>query len=253
MIPTFQKLPEFLAKTKYQVPSDASAGPVQFGLDTEQPFFAYLKERARIGNAFNNFMAGYAKARPRWIDIYPVSERLTGCENNAPLFVDVGGGLGHETAIFHEAHPDLPGKLIVQDQISVVQDATAATSLPSTINIVAHDFFTPQPSTFAAAKVYFMRLILHDWPDAECTKILSHIKNAMKKGYSKLIINETVLRDVGAPWQQTSLDWTMMSMLVSKERTENQWRTLLATAGLKINGIWHKGTESVMEAILMEE
>lgn len=98
-----------------------------------------------------------------------------------------------------------------------------------------------------------MRLILHDWPDAECTKILSHIKNAMKKSYSKLIINETVLRDVGVPWQQTSLDWTMMSMLVSKERTESQWRTLLATAGLKINGIWHKGTESVIEAILEEE
>ncbi|KAJ3520700.1 hypothetical protein NM208_g13606 [Fusarium decemcellulare] len=32
MIPTFQGLPEFLAKTNYQVPKDASDGPVQYGL-----------------------------------------------------------------------------------------------------------------------------------------------------------------------------------------------------------------------------
>lgn len=65
---------------------------------------------------------------------------------------------------------------------------------------VAHDLFTPQQSEFAAAEVYFMRLILHDWPDAECTKVLSHINNAVKKDYSKFIIKETGLKDVGAPW-----------------------------------------------------
>jgi hypothetical protein len=73
----------------------------------------------------------------------------------------------------------------------------------------------------------------------------------MVKGHSKVIINEAVLNDVGAPWQQTSLDWTMMGMLVSRERTESQWRDLLAKSGLKITGIWSKEAENVIEAELI--
>lgn len=72
MIPTFQALPEFLAKTEYRTPTDATNGPVQYGLKSEKPFFGILRENARLGSAFNGFMAGYAKARPRWIDFYPV-------------------------------------------------------------------------------------------------------------------------------------------------------------------------------------
>ncbi|KAF4974629.1 hypothetical protein FZEAL_8488 [Fusarium zealandicum] len=70
MIPTFQGLPEFLAKTDYQVPKDANNGPVQYGLKTEKPFFSILQGNARLGSAFNGFMAGYAKVRPRWVDFY---------------------------------------------------------------------------------------------------------------------------------------------------------------------------------------
>lgn len=95
-----------------------------------------------------------------------------------------------------------------------------------------------------------MRLILHDWPDAKCKEILSHLQNAMVPGQSRLLINEAVLRDTGAPWQQTSLDWTMMAMLVSRERTESQWHELLSAAGLRITGIWHEGMESLIEAMV---
>lgn len=98
-----------------------------------------------------------------------------------------------------------------------------------------------------------MRLVLHDWPDAKCAVILSHLREAMVPGYSKLLINEAVLSDTGAPWQQTSLDWTMMGMLVSRERTESQWRELLAKAGLRISGIWRKDSESVIAAVLAED
>ena len=76
MIPTFHHLPSFLAKTSYQVPDNAANGPVQHALQTDKPFFAILQENARLGSAFNDFMTGYGRARPSWVDYYPVQERL---------------------------------------------------------------------------------------------------------------------------------------------------------------------------------
>ncbi|KAI7761160.1 hypothetical protein ACKAV7_008784 [Fusarium commune] len=133
-----------------------------------------------------------------------------------------------------------------KDRLSENADANA----PWNTKATPHDFFTPQLVEYRGAKAYFMHLILHNWPDAEGAAILPHLRDAIGKGYSRLLINETVLRDVGAPWQQTSLDWTMMGMLVNRERTESQWHQLLNDAGLKITGIYHKGTESVIEAML---
>lgn len=142
------------------------------------------------------------------------------------------------------------GKLVLQDLPAVIEEAKLSGNLPKAIEAVPHDFFKPQPAEYKGAQAYFMRLILHDWPDAECATILSHLRDAMVKDRSRLLINETALRDVGAPWQQTSLDWTMMGMSVNRERTESQWHKLLADAGLKITGIYHKRPESVIEAML---
>lgn len=72
----------------------------------------------------------------------------------------------------------------------------------------------------------------------------------MQPGYSKLLINENVVPDVGASWSITSMDLLMMALGAVKERTERQWRGLLGQAGLKITGVWtyEQGTESLIEA-----
>jgi hypothetical protein len=43
-----------------------------------------------------------------------------------------------------------------------------------------------------------------------------------------------VLPNENVHWQATQTDLTMMSALGSKERTDEQWRTLIDEAGLKI-------------------
>lgn len=75
----------------------------------------------------------------------------------------------------------------------------------------------------------------------------------MYLGYSKLLINESVVPDVGAIWSITSMDWLMMALGAVKERIEKQWRTLLERAGLTVVGIWtyDQGTESLIEAELI--
>ena len=74
----------------------------------------------------------------------------------------------------------------------------------------------------------------------------------MRPSYSKVLINEYVVPDLGAKWSVTSMDWVMMALFAVKERTEKDWRTLLGRVGLKVVGIWtyDQATESLIEAEL---
>lgn len=97
-----------------------------------------------------------------------------------------------------------------------------------------------------------MHSVLHDWNDDNCRKILSNIVPAMKRGYSKILINENVIPSTNAYWETTSLDIIMMADFASTERTEKHWYALIESAGLKITKIWtvRRGVESLIECEL---
>lgn len=97
-----------------------------------------------------------------------------------------------------------------------------------------------------------MRSILHDWPDNICREILLNLVPAMKKGYSKILINENVIPPKGAHWMSTGLDIIMMCFYSSRERTEKEWRDLVTSVGLKVVKIWNydEGHPSLIEVEL---
>lgn len=98
-----------------------------------------------------------------------------------------------------------------------------------------------------------MHSCLHDWPDQECEKILGRVKEAMKPGYSKILINENVIPTTNAWWESTALDINMMALLSAQERTDADWQQLIEKrAGLKIVKIWSggRGVESLIEVEL---
>ena len=275
VLPVFQSLPFFLAGHGYRNPVDGTNGPWQHGMHTDESFFDSLAARPVLGASFNAFMAGYAASRPRWIDVYPCAERLLN-EGSAvaqdrapaapPLLVDVGGGVGHDLAAFRAKFPEAKGRLILQDRPEVLADARRAEPpLLADIELTPHDFFTPQPAE-PGADAYLVMDVLHDWPDEQCVLILGHLRDAMKAGApaavdgakgpaSRLLVSDRVVHDVGAPWQQTALDWTMMALFAASERTGAQWRALMGRAGLRVSGIWSAGPEgeSVIEAVLAED
>jgi hypothetical protein len=74
----------------------------------------------------------------------------------------------------------------------------------------------------------------------------------MEPGYSKLLIKDLLIPDRNAPWAFTALDVNVMQSLSGQERTESQFRELLDSVGLKIEGIWgHKNAlDVVIEACL---
>lgn len=200
---------------------------------------------------------------------YPVKERLNhdmqNDDENAVFLVDVGGGLGHDLEELRVKHPGIRGRLVLQDQPEVIAQINKASN---SIELTTHDFFTPQTvkgtprkesdlrkkltGLDLGARAYYFHSVLHDWDDASCLKILRNIVPAMQPRFSKLLINENVVPDIGATWSITSMDWLMMALGAVRERTEKQWRDLLGQAGLKVTGVWtyEQGTESLIEAEL---
>jgi demethylsterigmatocystin 6-O-methyltransferase len=86
---------------------------------------------------------------------------------------------------------------------------------------------------FIGAKTYYMRMILHDYPDEKAIALLKITAEAMSAD-SVLVIDELVIPNKGAHEHATRFDLTMLSSLSSVERTNKQWDSLLESAGFKI-------------------
>ncbi|KAH8429529.1 uncharacterized protein LDX57_007191 [Aspergillus melleus] len=254
-IPSIYALPGWLKNNNYTSPNEGKNSPFSLGFKTDLHFFEFLSanpEYPHLAGQFNNLMSAYHQGRPSWMDVgfYPVQDNLiqgarTGTDE--VFLVDVGGNKGHDIEEFKTKWPEVPGRLILQDQPHVLAEIK---SLNLAIEVTPHDFFKEQP--VKGARTYFLHSILHDWNDETCQKILRRLADAMTPGYSKLLINENVIPDTGAHWQATSLDIIMMVDLAAKERTEHQWYELIEPTGLKIVKIWsaQASAESLIECEL---
>ena len=206
--------------------------------------------------------------RGSWFEPYPVEERLfTGMEERGKdkdgagegggggvLLVDIGGGRGHDLVKFKERFPDHPGGLVLQDQAETIAEVDGQLGVGG-VECIAHDFFQPQPQPMHGARAYHFRAIFHDWADEACRRILRQITAVMKPQYSKILISEYILGDGKTRGFPAALDVQMMALHAGMERSESQWRDLLAGVGLRISGIWQKieGGEGVIEAVLADE
>ena len=155
-----------------------------------------------------------------------------------PVFASqLGGSSGHIAVALSQNYPNL--KLIVQDLPTVEQAfrAYVPTELTSRIAFHAHDFFNPQP---VVADVYFMKAVLHDWPDKYAIKVLRALLPALRHG-ARVILCENCLppkynekgdKVMPLPVERmmTSLDLQMLVALNSKERTVHEWKNLLMQA-----------------------
>ncbi|KAF2714859.1 S-adenosyl-L-methionine-dependent methyltransferase [Pleomassaria siparia CBS 279.74] len=234
---TMARLPEFLKLTGYQNPTDKDKSAFKFAFGTDQHYFEYINQPGNEGmsDSFQAHME-FKTLGKKWfqsVDVEEVFDHPT--DATQTLMVDIGGSIGHDIIDFHAAFPNVPGKLVLQDLPTVI-DTISPTSLPENIRAQAHDFFNPQP--VQSAKAYYLHMVLHDWPDESCRKILSSITPAMKRGYSKILLNEIVISDTNADWFSTSVDMLMLFVHSAQERTEDDWGRLLGSVGLKITKIW---------------
>lgn len=103
--------------------------------------------------AFGSMMKVWQKDRAHWSDekagFYPFTERLVNGArkgDDEPFLVDVGAGEGNDILYLLKLHPKetLPGKVVLQDLPNVLDPLPAGT-LPDHVEIMRHDFNTPQP------------------------------------------------------------------------------------------------------------
>jgi demethylsterigmatocystin 6-O-methyltransferase len=187
-------------------------------------------------------MAGGRLGMPTWLDAYPCKEKTEGLKPEQPLFIDLGGGIGHQAIALWEKLPDLPNKIVLQD---IPQTLEHTIKHPG-VEVVVQDFFQPQAIT--GARIYYMHNIIHDYPEDKAILILKNTIAAMAPD-SVIIIDDMVLPDSGVHWQATQIDLVMMTALASQERTREQWYDLLGKAGLKINKVYTY-TASLQDSII---
>ena len=141
-------LPAFLNKTNYRNPTDGNNSAFQLGFQTDLNFFSFLGANPHWVPLFNNHMSAYNQGHPSWMDVgfYPVSTLIEGAKHGDDdvLIVDIGGNRGHDLLEFKCKWPDAPGKLVLQDLPPMIEQAKTM-DLPSSIEPMAHDFFTEQP------------------------------------------------------------------------------------------------------------
>ena len=88
-------------------------------------------------------MSAFDEGGTKWTDYSPVEEEICKGARQDPeaiMFVDVGGGMGHEGLALKKRYPHLPGRFVNQDLPQVVTD-----QLLEGIESMAHDFLNQQP------------------------------------------------------------------------------------------------------------
>ncbi|KAJ9601873.1 hypothetical protein H2200_013622 [Cladophialophora chaetospira] len=240
-------LPEALAQDAYRNPADPAKAAMTkaFGV----PLWSMLEndENARL-----TFDTAMEQQDDLPLEMIPDQEvdwfaMLGDVPATEIAFVDVGGGNGHAMSKIAElTRGRIEGRFVLQDQQGTVESLqSTAQRLP--FECTVHNFFEKQP--IRGAKVYHIRRCLHDWSDNTCEQILRHLRDAMKPGYSRVLIHEFVLPVVGAQQREVLFDILMMC-LTGSERDEEQWETLLQRSGLRIVKIWRAkiGHMAIIEA-----
>lgn len=86
------------------------------------------------------------------------------------------------------------------------------------------------------ADAYLLMNIIHDWPDAECIKILSAIRRDMP-AHARVLILETVVPQTPGPHLSKELDIVMMAIPGGMERTREEYASLTSKCGLQLKRV----------------
>jgi len=157
------------------------------------------------------------------------------CFANARTVVDVGGGHGAHLASILRAHPQLRGVLFDTAPMLAGAERTLH-DVRERCELVAGDFFQSVPH----GDVYLLSWILHDWNDAKAAQIL----RACRRDGATLLIAEVLLPErahqvvesdaIADPF---TLDMQMLLLTGGRERTLDEYRTLLDETGFALASV----------------
>lgn len=149
--------------------------------------------------------------------------------------IDVGGGQGGLLAAILRANPSLQGVLL--DTANVVAtggEVLRAAGVADRCEIVVGDFFEALPRGADAA---ILSHVLHNWSDEDSLRILRRCREAVGPGGVVLILEYGLSDDAGGLIAK-QFDLQMLVYFgQGKERSTEEYRDLLARAGLKLTRV----------------
>ncbi|MEU6079084.1 methyltransferase [Streptomyces sp. NPDC047108] len=189
-------------------------------------FFEHLEEDPEAGALFDRAMTGMSRATARML--------LDGYDfGRFARIADVGGGRGFFLSEVLARHPETRGTLV--DRPAVVEEAPKLfgdAGVADRVRVVPGDFFQELPKGHDA---YVLKAVLHDWDDERAAAILGRIHEALENSpEGRLLICEFLVGPANQWDRGKLLDLDMLVRFGGRERSEDQWRALLATAGFEL-------------------
>jgi len=198
-----------------------------------QHFFDYLAAHPADAAVFNTVMTqGTEWTAPTLLAAYDFSrfERL----------VDVGGGEGALLRDILAATPRLRAVLFDLPQVVARASDVLTGDVATRCQIASGNFFDSVPE---GGDAYLMKGVIHDWPDYEAAKILRNTRRVIRPDGILLLI-EGIVDSATNP---VGLMELLMLVIGGRERTETEFRSLLAATGFSLTRIIPTEVSSLIE------
>ena len=151
----------------------------------------------------------------------------------ARVVVDVGGGSGALLEAVLRRHAHLRGVLLdVEAMVSAAASRLATAGLADRVQLVAGDFFEGVPP---GGDVYVLRQVVHDWDDERARAVLARVREVID-GDGRLLLVQHVLTEAERPSRSAFIDIALLVLTGGRERTLEEYRALLASAGFTLTG-----------------
>jgi SAM-dependent methyltransferase len=212
--PFFGALPQVVATGR-------TGADVVYGTTFFEWLGAHPEAFARFVKAMNAIHSGEADAVAEAYDF-----------SGARRVVDVGGGNGTGVAAVLRRNAGVEGVLF--DLPQVIEGGGAALGDEAgRCELVGGDVFDAVPE---GGDVYLLSHVVHDWDRERALAILRTCRDAMAPG-GRLLVIEAVVPPGDGAHPAKFLDMAMLAFTGGAERTEEEYRDLLADAGLELTRV----------------
>lgn len=202
-------------------------GEIAFNYRFGMPQWEFLAKNPENARIFDNYMVHATES---------INGAILSSYDFSPFskLVDVGGGNGGLIMGILKANKGMQGVLF--DLPHVIESARLRieeAGLADRCELIAGDFFQFVPE---GGDAYILKWVLHDWNDEQSVVILKNCRRTMgDKG--KLLLIESVIASGNEASFGKFMDLNMLVMTGGRERTESQYREVMAAGGFELSKI----------------
>ena len=214
-------------------------GAPAFDMIHGEPFYDYLGANPGTAASFTAAM-----------NANRVPATLASCDlSGVDTLVDVGGGSGGLLTEALAVHPAMRGVLLeLPEAVRQAEKKLAEAGLTGRVALVEGSFFDAVPS---GGDAYVLARVLHNWADEKAMLILRRVRAAMSPGARLVVLEQFVPGEDSAPDGASGMvDLLMLVLLEGHDRTEEQYRGLLAEAGFVVDEVHHGANPTADSALI---